>query len=118
MIAFPKFHSLERSGTASQPHGKVFTSHFKIISVPDVYKHYLVVKCQCAFALKYATECKSIKLQQRETAEIAMLVVTAACHTYNLALSDNSHSMVFFLVLNTLPDLHPHSLNFPSGHLL
>lgn len=55
MIAFPKFQSLERPGTDSVTttwKSVSSTSHFKIISVPDGYKHYLVVNCQCAFALK------------------------------------------------------------------
>lgn len=55
MIAFPKFQSLERSGTDSVTttwKNVSSTSHFKIISVPDGYKHYLVVNCYCEFPLK------------------------------------------------------------------
>lgn len=48
MIAFPKFQSLERPGTDSVTttwKSVSSTSHFKIICVPDGYKHYPVVNC-------------------------------------------------------------------------
>lgn len=48
MIAFPKFQSLERSGTGSvTTTWKSVSSNslFKIISVPDGNKHYLVENC-------------------------------------------------------------------------
>lgn len=48
MFSFLKFQSLERSGTDSVTatwKSASSTSHFRIISVPDGYKHYLVVNC-------------------------------------------------------------------------